>query len=440
MQKMPNNVHFIGIGGIGLSAIARFLNQNGFNVQGSDLKETNLTKKLKKEGIKVLIPQQKDNITDDIDLIIYTAVAKETNPERVAANEKGIKTYSRREFLPLLLKNKKVISVCGAHGKSTTTAILASILNKSNALIGAESKDFASNARISNSEIMVFEADESDGSFVDSNPYIAVVTNTEPEHMEFYNHDLDKFYAHYEKFLSKAKIRVVNGDDEFIKTLNMPMKKVYLKNTKNIKYEIRDNQPKTIFEYKNYEFEVYGFGEYLVLDAIIAIETASEFISLEKIVKNIKNYKGIKKRFDILQNKDDFILIDDYGHHPTEIKATLHSAKLFAMLNGIDKIITVWQPHKYSRTIDNLEAFIKCFEGVDELVILPVWSAGEEKLEIDFKKHFSKYNPVFAKSLIVNSKNVMLINENGEIIKSYDKGLIIGFGAGDITYQLRGEI
>ena len=437
---MPNNVHFIGIGGIGLSAIARFLNQNGFNVQGSDLKETNLTKKLKKEGIKVLIPQQKDNITDDIDLIIYTAVAKETNPERVAANEKGIKTYSRREFLPLLLKNKKVISVCGAHGKSTTTAILASILNKSNALIGAESKDFASNARISNSEIMVFEADESDGSFVDSNPYIAVVTNTEPEHMEFYNHDLDKFYAHYEKFLSKAKIRVVNGDDEFIKTLNMPMKKVYLKNTKNIKYEIRDNQPKTIFEYKNYEFEVYGFGEYLVLDAIIAIETASEFISLEKIVKNIKNYKGIKKRFDILQNKDDFILIDDYGHHPTEIKATLHSAKLFAMLNGIDKIITVWQPHKYSRTIDNLEAFIKCFEGVDELVILPVWSAGEEKLEIDFKKHFSKYNPVFAKSLIVNSKNVMLINENGEIIKSYDKGLIIGFGAGDITYQLRGEI
>jgi len=440
MQKMPNNVHFIGIGGIGLSAIARFLNKNGFNVQGSDLKETNLTKKLKKEGIKVLIPQQKDNITDDIDLIIYTAVAKETNPERVAANEKGIKTYSRREFLPLLLKNKKVISVCGAHGKSTTTAILASILNKSNALIGAESKDFASNARISNSEIMVFEADESDGSFVDSNPYIAVVTNTEPEHMEFYNHDLDKFYAHYEKFLSKAKIRVVNGDDEFIKTLNMPMKKVYLKNTKNIKYEIRDNQPKTIFEYKNYEFEVYGFGEYLVLDAIIAIETASEFISLEKIVKNIKNYKGIKKRFDILQNKDDFILIDDYGHHPTEIKATLHSAKVFAMLNGIDKIITVWQPHKYSRTIDNLESFIKCFEGVDELVILPVWSAGEEKLEIDFKKHFSKYNPVFAKSLIVNSKNVMLINENSEIIKSYNKGLIIGFGAGDITYQLRGEI
>ena len=439
MQKMPSSVHFIGIGGIGLSAIARFLKKNGFNVRGSDLKETKLVKTLKKEGIKVLIPQKEENI-NDIDFIIYTAVAKENNPERIAAKKKGIKTYSRREFLPILLKDKKVLSVCGAHGKSTTTAILASILNEANALIGAESKEFHSNARVNESKLMVFEADESDGSFVDSNPFIAVVTNTEPEHMEFYNYDLDKFYAHYESFLSKAKIRVVNGDDEFIKKLDLPMKKVFIKNAKNIKYEMRNKEPKTVFEYKGYEFEVYGFGEHLVLDALLAIEAANEFISLDEIAKNIKNFAGIKKRFDILQNEDNFILIDDYGHHPTEIKATLHSAKLFAMLNGIDKIIAVWQPHKYSRTIDNLEGFINCFEGVDELVILPVWSAGEEKIEIDFKKHFLKYNPIFATRIISKSKNIMLIDEEGKTIKLYDKGLIIGFGAGDITYQLRGEI
>ena len=437
---MPNKIHFIGIGGIGLSAIARYLKQNGFNVQGSDIKKTALTDKLQKEGIKVLIPQKEENITDDINKIVYTAVAKEYNPERVAAKKKNIKTYSRREFLPYILKNKKVISVCGAHGKSTTTAILASILKDADALIGAESKEFNSNARVKKSELMVFEADESDGSFVDSNPFVAVVTNTEPEHMEFYNHDLDKFYAHYKKFLENAKIRVVNGGDEFIKKLDLPMKRVFIKDAKNIRYEMRNNQPKTVFEYKGYEFEVYGFGEHLVLDALLAIKAANEFISLDEIAKNIKNYSGIKKRFDILQNENDFVLIDDYGHHPTEIKATLHSAKLFAMLNGINKITAIWQPHKYSRTIDNLEGFVDCFEGVDELVILPVWSAGEDKMEIDFKKHFSKYNPIFAKRLISKSKNIMLIDENDNIIKSYDKGLIIGFGAGDITYQLRGEI
>jgi len=436
---MQSKIHFIGIGGIGLSAIARYLNQKGFNVQGSDIKETNLTKKLRKEGIKVFIPQEEENITDDIDFIVYTAVAKGDNPERVAAKKKGIKTYSRREFLPFIVNDKKVLSVCGAHGKSTTTAILASVLDKANALIGAESKDFNSNARVTDSELLVFEADESDGSFVDSNPFVAIVTNTEPEHMEFYNHNLKAFYSHYEEFLKKAEIRVVNGDDEFIKTLDIPMKKVKLTDAKNIRYEIRDNKPKTVFEYKNCEFEVYGFGEHLVLDSLLAIEAASEFLKLEEIAENIKNYKGIKKRFDILEKNSDFILIDDYGHHPTEIKATLHSAKLFAMLNGIDKIVAIWQPHKYSRTIDNLEEFVSCFEGVDELVILPVWAAGEDEVFIDFKKHFLKYNPVFAKK-IKKDKNIKLIDENDNLIKEYDKGLIIGFGAGDITYQLRGEI
>jgi UDP-N-acetylmuramate--alanine ligase len=428
-------IHFIGIGGIGLSALARWCKKKGYDVSGSDLKSTPLTEKLKKEGIKVFFPQKEENITDDIDLVVYTAVAKEDNPERISAKKKKIKTLSRREFLPFVLNDKKVLSVCGAHGKSTTTAILASILPESNALIGAESKDFNSNARFKKSELMIFEADESDGSFIDSNPYIAIVTNTEPEHMEFYNHDLNLFYSHYEKFLKKAKIRVVNGDDEFIKKLEIPMKKVYLKDAKNIRYEIRDNLPKTIFEYKNYEFEVYGFGEHLVLDALLAIETANEFVSIEEIAKNIKNYKGIKKRFDILQQEGNFILIDDYGHHPTEIKATLKSAKKYALLNGIDKITAIWQPHKYSRTIDNLQGFIDCFEGVDELIILPVWAVGEEKVEIDFEKYFAKYNPIFADKIKTDRKSIMLIR-NDKIIKEINNSLVIGFGAGDITCLL----
>jgi len=432
-------VHFVGIGGIGLSAIARYLHEGGVKVSGSDIKETPLTAKLRVEGIEVNIPHDAKNVKNP-DVVVHTAVAKPDNVELVEARKKGVKILSRREFLPYIVDEKKVLSVCGAHGKSTTTAILSSILKDANALIGAESKEFHSNARRTNSELLVFEADESDGSFVDSNPYIAIVTNTEPEHMEFYGHDLDKFYSHYEEFLKKARIRVANADDEFIQKLDLPMKRISLNDAKNIRFEVRENLPKTVFEYEGREFEVYGFGEHLVLDSLLAIEAAREFLDLDTIAKNLKSYMGIKKRFDILKTSDNFVLIDDYGHHPTEIKATLNAAKIYAELNGIDKIVAIWQPHKYSRTIDNLQGFVECFNDSDELVILPVWSAGEKEVFIDFKKHFSKHSPDFAKRIKVEGNKIMLIDENGDVFKTIEDGLVIGFGAGDITYQLRGYL
>jgi len=432
-------IHFVGIGGIGLSGLARYMQKNGHSVSGSDIAETKLTKALRNDGIEVNIPHSKENIKDQ-DLVVHTAVAKPDNPELLEAKRKGIKTLSRREFLPYVVNDKKVFSVCGAHGKSTTSAILASILRDTNAIIGAESKDFGSNMRHTGSEYLVFEADESDGSFIDSNPYVSIVTNTEPEHMEFYDHDLDLFYSHYEEFLKRSKIRVANGDDAFIQKLNMDIKKVYIKDAKNIRYEIIDSKPKTVFEYKGFEFEVYGFGEHLVLDAMLAIEAAAEILPMEQIQYNIKKFQGIKKRFDILQNSENFILIDDYGHHPTEIKATLHSARIFAKLNGIDKVVAIWQPHKYSRTVDNLEGFVECFNEADELVILPVWEAGEEPVDIDFAGHFAKHNPLFAKRVYADSNVIMLSDEEGKTIRKYTDGMIIGFGAGDITYQLRGLI
>ena len=421
-------IHFIGIGGIGLSGIARLLQSYDNEISGSDIKETTLTKTLQSEGMKITIPHNESAINNQ-DLVIYTAVTKQDNPELLKAKQLGIKTLSRREALEMIVKNKKVYSVCGAHGKSTTSAILASILKDTNALIGAESKDFKSNCRVKNSDVLVFEADESDGSFVDSNPYCAIVTNAEPEHMEFYNYDYELFYKHYEDFINKADKKVLCSDDEFLASQNGD--KVSIKDIKNIQYQLVDNLPKTTFEFLGETFEVYGFGEHIALDAALAIKAALNEISLSEIKENIKSYKGIKKRFDILQNSDDFAIIDDYAHHPTEIKATLQSAFKFAELKNIDKVIAIWQPHKYSRTIDNLESFIECFEGVDELIILPVWSAGEDKKEIDFEELFKRYNPTFADK-IITKQNEIIINE-----KSYKNGLIIGFGAGDITYQLR---
>ena len=429
-------IHFIGIGGIGLSAIARVLKSEGHIITGSDLYHTSLTDKLQKEGIAITIPHNSDAINNQ-DLVIYSAVVKENNVERIEAKRQKIKTISRRESLKFFLENKKVYSVCGAHGKSTTTAMLASVFQNANAIIGAESKEFGSNVRVTNSEYLVFEADESDGSFVDSNPYCAIVTNSEPEHMEYYNYDYELFYNHYKKFLSIAKFRVINKDDKFLNSLNLDSKKVSIKDAKNIQYEIIEKNPKTTFEYRNQKFEVYGFGEHIVLDALMVIESANFEMSLEEISDNLKNFKGIKKRFDILQNANNFVLIDDYAHHPTEIKATLHSARIFALLNGNDKIIAVWQPHKYSRTIDNLNEFIECFEGINELIILPVWSAGEEEKEINFRESFKRYNLKFADKIQAQNGKISLIKDN-EVFEEISENLVIGFGAGDITYQLRG--
>ena len=432
-------IHFIGIGGIGLSGLARYLHFEGYEISGSDVVETPIIKSLRELGIEVFTPQRKENIKEP-DLVIYSAAIKDKNPELIEAKRKGIKTLSRREALPLILRGKKVYAVAGAHGKSTTSAILASILKDANAIIGAESKDFKSNVRFNeNSDILVFEADESDASFLNSNPYCAIVTNAEPEHMEFYNHDLDLFYQTYKDFLSLAKIRILNEDDPFLKSLDIESIKLDPKKDIKIKENfLKDDEPFIRFELRDFgEFEVWGFGPHIALDASLAILAAMNEIGLDEIKENLKNYRGIKKRFDIVQKEKDLIVIDDYAHHPTEIEATLNSLKEYAKLKGINEITVIWQPHKYSRTIDNLDRFVKCFgEGI-KLVILPVWSAGEEKIDIDFEKHFKRYNPIFADFIKKEKKNITLFKKNSDFAK-IDKGLIIGFGAGDITYQLRG--
>ena len=393
------HIHFVGIGGIGLSGLARYLKKEGFTVSGSDIKETKITKKLKDEGIEVSIPHDKNNIKNQ-DLIIYTAVAKDDNVELKEARKRGILTLSRRDALPLILKDRRVFATCGAHGKSTTSAMLASLV-EGTVIIGAESKQFDTNMHYMASNNIIFEADESDESFLNSNPFVAVVTNAEPEHMEYYNYDLNRFYGAYEQFLKSATIRVINAEDKFLSTLSeMDAIRLYpSRDLKDIKTVIRNDEPFTSFILKDLgRFEVWGIGEHIALDASLAILASLSEMDLESAREKLKNYRGIKKRFDIIQKSDSFTLIDDYGHHPTEIRATMNSAKKYAKMVGLDEITAIWQPHKYTRTHDNLKGFVECFAGVDRLIILPVWSAGEEKIEIDFKNEFKKYNPIFAKN------------------------------------------
>ncbi len=430
-------VHFIGIGGIGLSAIARFLKKEGFIITGSDIKHSPTTKELEDEGAIVSIPHNKNNIKDQ-DLIIYSAAIKEDNEELQEAKKQNKKVLSRKEALPMVLKSKRVFAVAGAHGKSTTSAMLSSVINGS-VIIGAISKQHGSNMFYVDSPNVIFEADESDESFLNSNPYTAIVTNAEPEHMEFYNYDYDRFFNAYKEFLNRAKFRVMNAEDEFLGSLkNLDAIRLYPSHDiKNIKTIIKNGEPYTSFKLKELgEFEVWGVGEHIALDASLAILASLSELDVQTIKEKLKRFKGIKKRFDILCSSEDFVLIDDYAHHPTEIKATLKSAKKYASLLGLEELHVIWQPHKYSRTYDNLEEFKKCFDGVSSLTILPVYSAGEKPKEIDFKKEFSFYNPQFTDCVKREENSISFTCKNKKT--TLNKGLVIGFGAGDITYQLRG--
>lgn len=430
-------IHFIGIGGIGLSALARILKHDGHSVSGSDIKETPLTQELKKEGITITIPHHESAITNQ-DMVIYSAAVKQCNVEIIEAAKHNIETLSRKEALRIVLLDKKNYCVAGAHGKSTTTAILASIL-QSSTLIGAISKEFDSNFRYKNN-LVAFEADESDGSFLLSNPYCAIVTNAEPEHMEYYQHNLKRFYNAYEQFLHMAKVRVINAEDNFLASLlDLDAIRLYpSKDIKEIAFTLKNGEPYTSFELKDLgHFEVWGFGHHIALDASLAILAALNEIGLDEIKANLAKYKGIKKRFDIVQKTNGLVVIDDYAHHPTEIRATIKSVSLYSNLKNMNKTVVIWQPHKYSRTIDNLAEFKECFKGCDELIILPVYSAGESEIKINFKQEFEKYNPIFAQKIVSSSGKVDILDENNHILKSYTHGLIVGVGAGDITYQLR---
>ena len=440
-KMVAKKIHFIGIGGIGLSALAKFLHNDGHKISGSDINQTEITNDLARNfDAKITIPHHEEAVVG-VDIVIYSAAVRPNNPEYQKAKELGIELLSRKEALKFILGAKEVYAVGGAHGKSTTSAMLSSVVPKTNALIGAISKAFGSNVRNYPNEKVVFEADESDESFLNSNPYLAIVTNVEPEHMEYYEYDEERFYNAYRNFVSLAKIRVINAEDEFLASLELNAIKLYpSKDISHIEFVLVEGEPHTKFELLDLGvFEVFGFGNHIALDAALAILAALELgENVEDIRKNLLEYKGIKKRFDIVQNNEKCVVIDDYGHHPTEIKVTMESLQAYKELRGFSKLNIIWQPHKYSRTMDNLQAFVECFEGVDELVILPIWAAGELEVDIDLKGAFSRYTLLMADS-VTKEDGIVKIMRDGNVLREYDEGLITAFGAGDITYQIRGE-
>ena len=281
-------IHFIGIGGIGISGLAQYMHYRGHEISGSDISDGVITKKLRKLGITVTVPHDASAITDQ-DLVIHSAIIRPDNPEIIAAKAKGIEVLARREALLQILNTSKVYAVAGAHGKSTTTAILTSIMEGS-AIIGAESKAFGSNVRYEkNNNVMIFEADESDGSFLNSNPYCAIVVNAEPEHMEYYDYNYELFYNSYKTFISSAPCRVLNAEDKFLSTLIDEIDANWLypsRDITNIEFILINDEPHTRFTLKDLgSFDVWGFGKHIALDAALAILAAYESMEIEEITK-----------------------------------------------------------------------------------------------------------------------------------------------------------
>jgi len=271
------HIHFIGIGGIGLSALAKFLVNQGHKISGSDVSKSEITDDLALNfNAQITIPHHEDAV-NGADMVIYSAVIRANNVEYKRAKELGVELLSRKEALKFILKDSEVYAVAGAHGKSTTSAILSSIMQDTNALIGAISKEFGSNVRDANNNKVVFEADESDSSFLNSNPYLAIVTNVEPEHMEYYEYDEDRFYGAYREFLELAKVRILNGEDEFLKAQD-DLDSIYVypsKDIKDVEYILVDGKPNTKFSFKEYgEFRLFGLGYHIAIDAALAIEAA----------------------------------------------------------------------------------------------------------------------------------------------------------------------
>ena len=403
MLKSPENlgiIHFIGIGGIGMSGIAEILFQSGYHVQGSDLKQSNNTNRLEKLGIKVYIGQKKSNIIDAKIIVVSTAIS-EKNEEFIAAKKMFLPIVHRSEMLGELMRLKQSIAIAGTHGKTTTTSLIAKMIEENGMdptiINGGIISSLDSNARLGNGEWMVVEADESDGSFSKLNPTAAIITNIDLEHLDYHKNEDNLENAFYnfvssipfygfvclcidnprtQRLISKLENKKVitygmsaNAD---IRATN-----IYYKNNKmNFSLNIKNNKE---FEENVYKIEFSMIGMHNIQNALATIATGIELkIPLTKIKNTLKNFTGVERRFQKVGNFKNTTIIDDYGHHPVEINSALSAARFLAPES---KIIAIFQPHRYSRLKDLFDDFCSCFNKADHVFLLDVYAAGEKSIK-----------------------------------------------------------
>ncbi|OEF98318.1 UDP-N-acetylmuramate--L-alanine ligase [Desulfuribacillus alkaliarsenatis] len=387
-------LHFVGIGGYGMSAIARVMLDWGYEVTGSDVVKKDLTERLQEKGAQVYIGHDAENVSG-ADLVIYSTDIPKDNVELMAALEKKIPLIHRSEMLARILNRKDGITVAGAHGKTTTSSMIAYIMEKSGQdptfVIGGEVMGLGSNAKAGLSEYVIAEADESDGSFLNYFSKIAVITNIEPDHLENYDGKFENLKAAYRKYLQQIKhdgCAIISYEDKCLREM-----------TKDLACEIITFGLSTDADYyvdnlkqvgRHISFDVYRKqdfigsvqlkvpGKHNVLNALSAIIACMEAgVSFETAKQKIESFQGAKRRFTIMGEANDITIVDDYAHHPTEIQATLAAAKASGK-----HVVAIFQPQRYTRTFFLFDDFSRAFADADEVYVLDIYSpAGEKKID-----------------------------------------------------------
>jgi len=443
-----STIHFIGIGGIGLSAIAKLCLHNGYNVQGSDIKNSDTIEELINMGIKVSVGHNSNNINTKIEKVIYSSAVNSKNPEFIKAKDLNIPIYSRAQILAEVMQKKKSICISGTHGKTSCTSMTSWILSydtkKPTTLIGGIDYSFNSNLRIGDSDWMVVEADESDKTFLSLPSDISVVTNIDDDHMENYE---------TMKNLEQSFLNFANNINEggcFLYFKDNPIASKVFSHSKSNNIISYGTDKHSDIVIKNIEklpfghnFELSGFinrkkynlklrinrpGIYNVWNSTAAVVIGLlHGIAEEKIIYQLAKYRGVYRRFSSIIEKRGIRYYDDYAHHPTEINQLLMSAKEEAE----NKVIMIFQPHRYSRTLSLYDSLCSSFKYADYLGILPIYAAGEEyenifdywKFAEDIKKKSHTDTHILSRREI--NKFLKNITKEGDIV--------LFVGAGDIN-------
>lgn len=456
------HVHFVGIGGSGMSAIAKVMVEMGYKVSGSDIQEHEITKQLQTQGVRIYSQHEAENVRG-ADYVVYSSGIPKDNVEIVTANQQSIPLLHRSQALAQLLNQKEGIAVTGAHGKTTTSSMISLMMSHAGLdptfLIGGEVLDFGFNARAGKSDYVIAEADESDGSFLKYYPKHAIITNIEADHLENYNGDFENLKDAYIQFINQIKSEgtlLYCMDDPINHELmeKEELKKLLQEKEMNVisygidsEYSVLQAQDVILLNrssqcsiyYHNQklgELRLKVPGKHNILNALACIGLGLKIgISFEQMKEALLKFVGAKRRFQVVSEEKDILIVDDYAHHPTEIMATIDAAKSTGR-----KIFAIFQPQRYTRTYFLLEAFSYAFAEADHVIIADIYSpAGEVPIKGVSGKEL-------AQRIHANcNPNTMFLARQEEIldylIKKVQPGdLVLTMGAGDIwklAYQLK---
>ncbi len=447
MYGKIEKIHFVGIGGIGMSGIAEVLLNLGYKVSGSDLRGSDITERLTGFGAEIGIGHTADNIKN-VDVVVTSSAVHDDNPEVIEAKRLHVPVIPRAEMLAELMRMKYGIAIAGTHGKTTTTSMAASILGHAGIdptiVIGGKLNAIGSNARLGQGKFLVAEADESDGSFLVLSPTIAVVTNIDADHLDHYS-GIEEIKDTFVKFINKVPfygLAVLCLDDQNIRAILPQVKKRYTTYGLASQADIRAThvrhdgfQTSFVAHYKGYRLGEVSFpmpGPHNVLNAMACIAVALELdVPFSAIQEGFAKFSGVGRRFTVKGEPRGIMVVDDYGHHPVEIKATLAAAR-----QGWPerRIVAAFQPHRYTRTHELFNEFVTAFFDADVLVLTDVYPAGEQPIPGATSERLSQEVRRHGQKDVTHIANRELIPEHlAGIVKEGD--IVITLGAGNIWQQ-----